>query len=72
MTKTVIGLVGQTIHDLAIKWYGDESGVAKLIADNPGIHEVEKVTDLPIKVDTSYTLNKQVSNYFINSNIVTY
>lgn len=72
MIKTVKGLPEQTIHDVAIKWYGDEAGIAKLIADNPGIHEFEKVTDMSIRVDTSYTLNKVVSNYFLNRDSVTY
>ena len=72
MIKTVTGLPRQTIHDLAIKHYGDESGLAQLLRDNEGIHELELIEDLTVNIDQTVVVNRAVTNYYANKNIVTY
>lgn len=69
---TIKGLPEQTIYDVAIKRYGDVSGIAELIRDNSGIHEVEKVQDMDIQIRKNYVLNRPVVRFFEGKEIVTY
>jgi len=71
MTKTITGIANQTIFDIALKHYGDTSGIDFLISDHDDIHNQITVEGETILIRED-VINQRVVEYFSNQQIVTY